>query len=123
MIPSVRRDAVRSRRGGAEVSRDLHSSVHCPPSRQPHLARIRSHLNVVYAEVHQMAPAIGHVASARAQRLYPVAVTERAVNLGIDAPLPDAGVGDAREIWLSGDARAEPDIQGVIPNVEFPGVR
>src|ERR1700694_1241381 len=113
MIPSVRRDAIGSRRDGVEVSRDLHSSVHYPSFRQPHLARIRSHLNVVYAEVHQMAPAIGHVASAGAQRLYPAAVSERPVNLGIDTPLPDAGVGDAREICLSGDARAEPNIQGV----------
>ncbi len=123
VISSVRRYAVASGRNGAEVSRHLHSSVHCPSSYQPHLARIRSHLNVVHAEVHQMAPAIGHVASAGAQRLYPAAVTERPVNLGVYTTLPDAGVCDAREICLSGDARAEPDIQRVIPNVELPGVR
>ena len=123
MIPSVRRNAVGSRRNGAKVGGDIHSSVHCPSSRQPHLARIRSHLNVVHAEIHEMAPAIGNVASAGAQRLHPTAVTERAVNLGVDTTLPDAGVCDAREICLSGDARAEPNIQRVIPNVEFPGVR
>src|SRR6266436_7869054 len=123
VVPSVRREALGSRRNGTEVSRDLHSSVHRPSSRQPNLARIRSHVNIVHAEVHQMAPAIGHVASAGAQRLYPAAVTERPVNLGVDTTLTDARVCDAREICLPGDARAEPDIQRVIPNVEFPGIR
>src|SRR5439155_17178681 len=111
VIPSVRRDALGSRGNGTEVSRDLHSSVHRPCSRQPNLAGIRSHVNIVHAEVHQMAPAIGHVASAGAQRLYPAAVTERPVNLRIDTPLPDAGVCDAREICLSADTPSEPHIQ------------
>src|SRR5437016_677410 len=94
-----------------------------PFSRQLHLARIRSYLNVVHAEVHEMAPAIGHVASAGAQRLHPAAIRERSVNFGVDTALPNTGVRDAGEICLSGDARAEPDIERVIPNVEFPRVR
>src|SRR5205814_7391069 len=111
VIPSVRRDALGSRRNGTEVSRNLHSSVHRPCFRESHLARIRSHLNIVHAEVHQMAPAIGHVASAGLQRLYPAAVTERPVHLGIDTPLPDAGVWDARVRRLSGETGGEADVR------------
>jgi len=37
VIPSVRRDAVGSRTRRGEVIRNLHSGVHCPSFRQPHL--------------------------------------------------------------------------------------
>src|SRR5437879_13656615 len=70
-----------------------------------------------------MAPAIRYVTSAGAQSLHPAAVAERPVNFGIDTSLPYSRVRDAREIGLSGNARAKSNIQRVIPNIEFPGVR
>ena len=99
---SVRAYAVCVRHNRAEVSRNLHSSMHPRSSRQPELTCIRSDFRVVHAEIHQMAPAIGHIASSGAKSLHPAAVAERPIYLGVDATLPDSCVGDAREIGFAG---------------------
>src|SRR3954469_25051643 len=70
-----------------------------------------------------MTPAVRHVALAPAKSIQPSAIAERAIDLGVDAPLADARIRDARKIGLPRDARAEPDIERVIPDIELPNVR
>ena len=89
---------------------------------KPDLARIRSNLGPVDAEVHKVALAFGDVAAARADGVQPGAVAERPRDFGVDAALPHAAVGDAGEIGLAGDPRAEPDVQRLVPDVELPKV-
>src|SRR5207302_3503624 len=100
-IPSVRRDALRTQRNWVEIRRDLHASSSSPFSGQLRLARMGSHLHVIHVEIHQMAPAIGNVASSGAASIHPAAIAERPVDLGVDATLPDSGICDAREIGLA----------------------
>src|SRR4051794_2978129 len=88
-----------------------------------YLAIIRTHFNTVHAEVHEMAPAIGHITSAVAQCVNPCLVGKGAVQLGVDATLAHASVSNARKVSLAGNSRSEADVESVVPDVQLPDVR
>src|ERR1700693_2395156 len=69
-----------------------------------------------------MASALRNVAAPVAHSGQPALIGEGPVDLRIDTSLPDSGISDAGEIGFPRNARAETDIQRVIPDVELPGV-
>ena len=70
-----------------------------------------------------MTPAIGNIAAPAAERLKPFCISKFAIHFGVDAPLANTAVGNARKIRFARHARSETHIQRVIPDVEFPHVR
>ena len=69
-----------------------------------------------------MALAVRRIVAALAQSRDPVVVVELRLP-DIAAAQPDALAIDARKIGLAADARSIADVQRVIPDIQFPGIR
>ena len=77
---------------------------------------------VVDLEIHEVGATVGEVAAAFFKPVDPFAVSEWGVEFDVGAALADAVVGDAGEVGFSGDSGAIAEVEGVIPNAEFPDV-
>src|SRR4029077_3116259 len=122
-MPAIRRNCVSVQWTRIQVSRNLHCGMNSPFSSQFYLALSRSHLHAVHTEIYQVTSAVGYITAANAQSLQPGAVIERPIDSGINATLANARIRDAWKIGLTGNPRSESDVQRVIPDIEFPGVR
>lgn len=81
-----------------------------------------AHADVIDAKINDVAFAVADVVAAEAEAFAPVFVVEFAVELHVGAAEANAFAVDAGEIGFATDAGAVADIEGVIPDIEFPGI-
>ena len=105
-----------------EECRRLGGDAHFLRPFEVNLAVVRSNLDAVDCEVHQMALAFAHIAAPVADTLDPPLVGQP-VELDVTPSQPDLVVINAGEVRLAAYPRTEAHVQCVIPDVEFPDRR
>ena len=83
---------------------------------------VDAEFDLVGLEIHEVALAIAHIGAAGADAFTPGIIIEPAVEFHIGAAQTHALAVDAGEVGFAADACAEAGVEGVIPNVQLPGV-
>jgi len=91
--------------------------------REAQAAGLLSHPHIVYGKLHQMRFAIADVIATAMNPFAPLVIIEFAVELHIRSTEPNFLSIYAWEVRLAADARAEANIESLIPHIQFPNVR
>src|SRR5262249_27007107 len=94
--------------------------AHGPRLVQLHLTAPRSDRQTVDSKIHQVPLAVRNVSPPFAHAFSPRIVIEPAVEFDVAASQPDSLAVDAGKVSLAADARAEPGVERVVPDVQLP---
>ena len=87
------------------------------------LVAVASDLGAIHGKIHQMPPALGHVAAAVSQGIQPGSIRKVPVHPRVDSSLPDLLIGDAGKVRFTRNTRSEAGVQSVIPDIQLLDVR